>query len=204
MKYQIQEKQEWLMRVIRTEFSSLHLCSLTFSRPLRTLFSFCLRPVLDERLMTSIRGLRLLIRFQISMNSHLEVIFISIKITYIKIFYFKEWLHFIYKGCNLSSNNLESPWFISTDSPQTDAWKWRCGFPEFSRIFLPLAGISRAAESDPSHKWRCAVRPCCADCVWLDPPTSGPSSHRDLLRKWKLSRSEYCAAAGTFLMLKTR
>lgn len=70
------------MRVIRTEFSSLHLCSLTFSTPLRTLFLFCLWPVLDERLMTSIRGLRLLIRFQISMNSHLEVIFIFIKFSF--------------------------------------------------------------------------------------------------------------------------
>lgn len=79
VKYQIQERQEWLMRVITTEFSSLHLCSLTFSRPLRTLFSFCLWPVLDERLMTSIRGQRLLISFQISMNSHLKVIFIYIK-----------------------------------------------------------------------------------------------------------------------------
>lgn len=44
------------MRVIRTEFSSLHLCSLTFSRPLEDFVLVCLRPVLDERLTTSITG----------------------------------------------------------------------------------------------------------------------------------------------------
>lgn len=143
------------MRVIRTEFSSLHLCSLTFSRPLRTLFSFCLQPVLDERLMTSIRGLRLLTRVWISMNSHLEVIFI-----YIKFFFLRNDFISSTKGAlslDMRSNDFESSWFISADSPQTHAWKWLGGFPAFSCMRLPLAGISRAPGPNSSPTQRCAV-----------------------------------------------
>lgn len=190
------------MRVIRPEFSSLHLCSLTFPRPLRTLFSFCLRPLLDERLMTSIRGLRLLIRFRSSMNSHLEVIFI-----YIKIFlFFNEWRHLIYKECNLAGyvltnsnlpdlslltphrQTLESGSAVSQSSP-VFAYLL-LGFPERWNL------IPRRTNGDVLYSR--------ADCVWLDPPTSGPSTHCDLLRTWKVSSTEYATAAGTILMLKMR
>lgn len=94
----------------------------------------------------------------------------------------------------MSSDDLGSPWFISADSPQDRRLKgaWRfLEFPEFS-----LLGFLERRNPIPRRtNGHVLYGRVVADCVWLDPPTSGPSSHRCLLSRWKVSRSEQCAAA---------
>lgn len=138
--------------------------------------------------MTSIRGLGLLISFRISFGSDFHLY---------KDFFFEGMTSFHLQRAQshlMSSDDLGSPWFISADSPQDRRLKGASRFPEFPE-FSPLGFLERRNPIPRGTNGHVLHGRVVADCVLLDPPTSGPSSHRCLLSRWKVSRGEQCAAA---------
>lgn len=101
--YEMHKGREWMMAVIRAVLSQPLL--FNFLKTFKDFVLLCLRPVLNEWLITSIRRLWLFIRLQVCMKSHHGAVFFAAQ---------------LYSGAEIHSNSVaacnypESQWFYSS------------------------------------------------------------------------------------------